>query len=116
MGFLGSLDESVPSVHPEAWIAPGALVVGRVPVGRAPSAWYGAVVGAGAGASMGGPEGWAGPGPACPRRPSEPAARPSRLVGHAHSWRRRGAGAARLEPAKLAQSGSTRAAPLGGRS
>src|SRR5258707_12710046 len=44
MGFLGSLDESVPSVHPEAWIAPGALVVGRVTVGRAASVWYGAVL------------------------------------------------------------------------
>src|SRR5260370_36275233 len=44
MGFLGSLDESVPSVQPEAWVAPGAGVVGRVTVGRAASVWYGAVL------------------------------------------------------------------------
>src|SRR5260221_8855262 len=44
MGFLGSLGESVPSVHADAWIAPGAVVVGRVTVGRAASVWYGAVL------------------------------------------------------------------------
>ncbi len=44
MGFQGSLGEFVPSVHPEAWIAPGAVVVGRVTVGRAASVWYGAVL------------------------------------------------------------------------
>jgi len=44
MVFLGSLGESVPSVHPEAWIAPGAVVVGRVTVGRAANVWYGAVL------------------------------------------------------------------------
>jgi len=44
MGFLGSVGESAPSVHPEAWIAPGAVVVGRVTVGRAANIWYGAVL------------------------------------------------------------------------
>jgi carbonic anhydrase/acetyltransferase-like protein (isoleucine patch superfamily) len=44
MGFLGSLGESVPSVHPEAWIAPNAVVVGRVTLDRAASVWYGAVL------------------------------------------------------------------------
>ena len=44
MSFLGSLDESVPSVHPEAWVAPGAVVVGRVTLGRAVNVWYGAVL------------------------------------------------------------------------
>jgi carbonic anhydrase/acetyltransferase-like protein (isoleucine patch superfamily) len=44
MGFLGSLDDSVPSVHPEAWVAPGAVVVGRVTLGRGASVWYGAVL------------------------------------------------------------------------
>jgi carbonic anhydrase/acetyltransferase-like protein (isoleucine patch superfamily) len=44
MGRLGSLDGSVPRVHPEAWIAPGAVVVGRVTLGRAASVWYGAVL------------------------------------------------------------------------
>ena len=56
MGFLGSLDESVPSVHPEAWIAPGAVVVGRVTVGRAASVWYGAVLRADDDEIMVGPE------------------------------------------------------------
>ena len=44
MSFLGSLDGSAPSVHPEAWVAPGAVVVGRVTLGRAVSVWYGAVL------------------------------------------------------------------------
>ena len=44
MGRLGSLEGSVPRVHPEAWIAPGAVVVGRVALGRAASVWYGAVL------------------------------------------------------------------------
>jgi carbonic anhydrase/acetyltransferase-like protein (isoleucine patch superfamily) len=33
-----------PSVHPEAWIAPGVVLVGRVTVGRAASVWYGSVL------------------------------------------------------------------------
>ena len=44
MGFLGSLGESAPSVHPEAWIAPNAVVLGRVTLDRAASVWYGAVL------------------------------------------------------------------------
>ncbi|HTS98538.1 MAG TPA: gamma carbonic anhydrase family protein [Streptosporangiaceae bacterium] len=44
MSFLGSLDGFVPSVHPQAWVAPGAVVVGRVTLGRAASVWYGAVL------------------------------------------------------------------------
>lgn len=44
MGLVGSLNGSVPEVHPEAWIAPGAVVVGRVTLGRAASVWYGAVL------------------------------------------------------------------------
>jgi carbonic anhydrase/acetyltransferase-like protein (isoleucine patch superfamily) len=44
MSPLGSLGESVPSVHPEAWVAPGAVVVGRVTLGRAVNVWYGAVL------------------------------------------------------------------------
>ena len=44
MSFLGSLGGSVPSVHPEAWVAPGAVVVGRVTLGRAVNVWYGAVL------------------------------------------------------------------------
>jgi carbonic anhydrase/acetyltransferase-like protein (isoleucine patch superfamily) len=44
MSMIGSMDGSAPSVHPEAWIAPGAVVVGRVTLGRAASVWYGAVL------------------------------------------------------------------------
>jgi carbonic anhydrase/acetyltransferase-like protein (isoleucine patch superfamily) len=42
---LGTLDgAAAPSVHPDAWIAPGAVLVGRVTVGRAASVWYGSVL------------------------------------------------------------------------
>ncbi len=34
----------VPSIHPDAWVAPGAVVVGRVSLGRAASVWYGSVL------------------------------------------------------------------------
>ena len=41
----GTLDgAAAPSVHPDAWIAPGAVLVGRVTVGRAASVWYGSVL------------------------------------------------------------------------
>lgn len=43
-GMIGSLSDFVPSVHPEAWIAPGAVVVGRVTLGEAANVWYGAVL------------------------------------------------------------------------
>jgi carbonic anhydrase/acetyltransferase-like protein (isoleucine patch superfamily) len=56
MGLLGSLNGSVPSVHPEAWIAPGAVVVGRVTLGRAASVWYGSVLRADDDEIMVGPE------------------------------------------------------------
>jgi len=42
--LIGSLGDDVPSVHPQAWIAPGAVLVGRVSVGRASSIWYGSVL------------------------------------------------------------------------
>jgi carbonic anhydrase/acetyltransferase-like protein (isoleucine patch superfamily) len=44
VGLIGSLGGGAPSVDPSAWIAPGAVVVGRVTVGRAASIWYGTVV------------------------------------------------------------------------
>jgi carbonic anhydrase/acetyltransferase-like protein (isoleucine patch superfamily) len=44
VGLIGSLGSAAPSVDPGAWIAPGAVVVGRVTVGRAASIWYGTVV------------------------------------------------------------------------
>ena len=42
--LIGSLDDAGPVVHPEAWIAPGAVVVGRVTLGRSVSVWYGSVL------------------------------------------------------------------------
>jgi carbonic anhydrase/acetyltransferase-like protein (isoleucine patch superfamily) len=42
--LTGSLDGFVPSVHPGAWVAPGAVLVGRVTLGRGASVWYGSVL------------------------------------------------------------------------
>jgi carbonic anhydrase/acetyltransferase-like protein (isoleucine patch superfamily) len=42
--LIGSLGEARPQVHPEAWIAPGAVVIGSVTLGRGASVWYGAVL------------------------------------------------------------------------
>ena len=42
--LVGSLGPEGPSIHPEAWVAPGAVVVGRVRLGRASSVWYGSVL------------------------------------------------------------------------
>ena len=44
MGPLGSIDGNTPDVHPEAWIAPGAILVGRVTIDRGASVWYGSVL------------------------------------------------------------------------
>ncbi|MFC4591334.1 gamma carbonic anhydrase family protein [Sphaerisporangium corydalis] len=42
--YIAALDTGAPSVHPEAYVAPGAVVVGRVRLGRGTSVWYGAVL------------------------------------------------------------------------
>ncbi|MEW9532963.1 gamma carbonic anhydrase family protein [Microbispora sp. NPDC049125] len=45
MSYIAGLDDdAVPSIHPEAWVAPGAVVVGRVLLGRAANVWYGSVL------------------------------------------------------------------------
>jgi carbonic anhydrase/acetyltransferase-like protein (isoleucine patch superfamily) len=44
MTYIGSLGPDEPVVHPEAWIAPGAVVVGKVTLGRAANIWYGSVL------------------------------------------------------------------------
>lgn len=44
MGHLGEVDGNAPIVHPGGWVAPGAVVVGRVQVGSGASIWYGAVL------------------------------------------------------------------------
>jgi carbonic anhydrase/acetyltransferase-like protein (isoleucine patch superfamily) len=42
--LIGALGADVPSLHPEAWVAPGAVIVGKVTLGRASSVWYGSVL------------------------------------------------------------------------
>lgn len=42
--FRGVLDGHEPDIHPEAWVAPGAVVVGRVTLRRAANVWYGCVL------------------------------------------------------------------------
>lgn len=39
-----ALDGRAPDVHPEAWVAPGATLVGSVTVGARSSVWFGAVL------------------------------------------------------------------------
>ncbi len=41
---IGALGDAVPRIHPQAWLAPGAILVGRVSVGRGSSVWYGSVL------------------------------------------------------------------------
>lgn len=42
--LLGVLGPDRPRIHPEAWLAPGTIVVGKVTLGRASSVWYGSVL------------------------------------------------------------------------
>lgn len=42
--MIGSLGEAVPSIDQQAWIAPGAVVVGAVRIGPRASVWYGSVL------------------------------------------------------------------------
>jgi carbonic anhydrase/acetyltransferase-like protein (isoleucine patch superfamily) len=42
--YRGALGSYEPEIHPEAWVAPGAVVVGRVRIGRAANIWYGCVL------------------------------------------------------------------------
>jgi carbonic anhydrase/acetyltransferase-like protein (isoleucine patch superfamily) len=42
--LVGSLGADTPVIHPDAWVAPGAVVVGKVSLGRAASVWYGSVL------------------------------------------------------------------------
>jgi carbonic anhydrase/acetyltransferase-like protein (isoleucine patch superfamily) len=42
--LIGSLPGAVPSVHRDAWIAPGAVVIGSVRIGAGASVWYGSVL------------------------------------------------------------------------
>lgn len=42
--LIGSLGDDGPIIHPDAWVAPGAVIVGKVTLGRAASVWYGSVL------------------------------------------------------------------------
>lgn len=42
--MIYSLDGVAPEIHPDAWIAPGAILVGRVMVRAGASVWFGAVL------------------------------------------------------------------------
>lgn len=44
MPYIAALDDATPDLHPEAWVAPGAVIVGAVRLGRASSVWYGSVL------------------------------------------------------------------------
>ncbi|WP_067813561.1 gamma carbonic anhydrase family protein [Actinomadura kijaniata] len=44
MNYVGSLGEDGPDIHPEAWVAPGAVVVGKVRLGARANVWYGSVL------------------------------------------------------------------------
>jgi carbonic anhydrase/acetyltransferase-like protein (isoleucine patch superfamily) len=43
--YIASLDgDAIPQIHSDAYVAPGATIVGRVRLGRAANVWYGAVL------------------------------------------------------------------------
>lgn len=42
--WVGAIEQGAPEIHEEAWVAPGAVVVGRVRLGRATNVWYGSVL------------------------------------------------------------------------
>lgn len=42
--LIGSLGDDGPVLHPDSWVAPGAVLVGQVRLGRAASVWYGSVL------------------------------------------------------------------------
>lgn len=42
--MIYSLGEFTPDIHPTAWVAPQAVVLGRVRLGAEASVWYGAVL------------------------------------------------------------------------
>ena len=41
--YIGELDFGTPDIDPEAFVAPTAVVVGKVTLGRRASIWYGAI-------------------------------------------------------------------------
>jgi len=41
---VGALEGAAPAIHPDAWLAPGVIIVGRVSLGPRASVWYGSVL------------------------------------------------------------------------
>ncbi len=56
VSLIGTVDGASPVIHPSAWVAPDAVVVGRVTLGRSASIWYGAVLRADSSEIVVGPE------------------------------------------------------------
>ncbi len=44
MSYVAALGADEPSIHQTAWIAPTAVIVGKVTLGRDSSVWYGSVL------------------------------------------------------------------------
>ena len=42
--MIFELDGIAPDIHPDAWIAPGAVILGRVRIGAGASVWFGATL------------------------------------------------------------------------
>lgn len=42
--YRGTLGDHEPRIHARAWVAPNAVVIGRVEIGSASSIWYGSVL------------------------------------------------------------------------
>lgn len=42
--MIWALDGEAPTIHPTAWVAPDAQVIGRVRIGAGASVWFGAVL------------------------------------------------------------------------
>jgi carbonic anhydrase/acetyltransferase-like protein (isoleucine patch superfamily) len=42
--MIYELDGIAPDIHPDAWIAPGARIMGKVRIGAGASVWFGAVL------------------------------------------------------------------------
>ncbi len=42
--MIYALDGQAPEIHPEAWVAPGAQIIGKVRLKRGASVWFGAVL------------------------------------------------------------------------
>src|SRR5437868_7164838 len=43
--YIAALDETaIPDIHPEAFVAHGVVIVGKVRIGRAANVWYGSVL------------------------------------------------------------------------